>query len=386
MKGWDNISVEELYQRDINYAGIKKQIAPYLTKDESRFFGAFIVAAINFDEGGSFEPLPDVATKGLPAPYRIAATNIGFLTFTGGEVLVPLDGQHRLKAIEFAITGNDERGRSIAGVEPCDALAKEDVSVILVAYKPAKARKIFTKVNRYAKPTTTGQNIVTDDDDVIAVLTREVADELIGGQLVKFSANTIRANDSEFTTMAIIYTCNEAIISECFPGEKPDKTQLPEEAKQKLYHSKVFEVWETLLERIGIFKDAIADKKGSGDDGRCEIRKGNLLGRPVAQEVLVRAYLRLTNAGMKAEKACANLDNLPWAITEANLKTWQNVLWTGGKDGKIITKNRTIAVDIAAYLAGEELDQAKKAALLERYRELFPEGERAKLQLPELKG
>ena len=80
---------------------------------------------------------------------------MGFLTFTGGEIMVPLDGQHRLKAIQFAITGVDEKSRPI-DITPCAELGQEDVTVILVAYEATKARKIFTKVNRYAKTTTTG--------------------------------------------------------------------------------------------------------------------------------------------------------------------------------------------------------------------------------------
>lgn len=35
MKGWDDESVEERYQRRIDYHGIKSRIAPYLAKDDS---------------------------------------------------------------------------------------------------------------------------------------------------------------------------------------------------------------------------------------------------------------------------------------------------------------------------------------------------------------
>ncbi len=144
IKEWDeNLTVDERYQRDINYNRVRKQIAPYLANDESRFFGAVIVAAMNFGEEVSFEPLSDVATRGLPGLYRSAAAGMGFLTFKGGEVLVPLDGQHRLKAIEFAISARDEKGREISDFSPCAQLAQEDVTVVLVAYEPQKARKIF---------------------------------------------------------------------------------------------------------------------------------------------------------------------------------------------------------------------------------------------------
>ena len=66
IKGWDGLSVEELYYRDISYDGVKTRIAPYLANDRSRFFGAVIVTAMNFDDA-VFEPLSDIAGRGCPA-------------------------------------------------------------------------------------------------------------------------------------------------------------------------------------------------------------------------------------------------------------------------------------------------------------------------------
>ena len=385
MKEWVDESVEERYQRDINYNRVRSQIAPYLASDDSRFFGALIVAAMNFGDAVSFEPLADVTTRGLPGLYRAAASNIGFLTFTGGETLVPLDGQHRLKAIQFAITGKDEKSRDIDNVTPCTELAQEDVTVILVPYESTKARKIFTKVNRYAKTTTTGQNYITDDDDILAVLTREVANELIGGKLAKFTSNTLRPKDVHFTTLAIIYNCNEEIVRHTYPGGKLDKTHLPDSANQRLFRKKVMEVWNAVLEGVEVFAEALDDRDATGDAKRRDIRKDNLLGKPVAQECLVKAFVRLTGAptNMSADDACGRLNRLPWRMTEENLDKWQRVLWSGGKDGRIITKNRKLATALIAWAAGERITDQKRAELLEEYRKQFPEADRDR-ELPAL--
>ncbi len=298
--------------------------------------------------------------------------------------MVPLDGQHRLKAILFAITGRDEKDRPL-DLTPCTELAQEDVTVILVAYEPKKARKIFTKVNRYAKTTTTGQNYITDDDDVLAVLTREVANQLVGGRLAKFTSNTLRPKDAEFTTLAIIYNCNEEIVKRTFSEGKLDKTHLPDSAKQKLFRKKIMEVWKTVLEGIEVFADALDDKESTGDDKRREIRRTNLLGKPVAQECLVHAFVRLTGAptNMSAGDACERLNRLPWSVTEENLEKWQRVLWNGGLDGKIITKNRKLATALIAWAAGEHVSDEQRAELLADYRKQFPEGERDR-ELPVL--
>ena len=384
MPEWNNLSIEERYQRDINYRRVKDHIAPYLANDKSRFFGAVIVTAMNFGDVVSFEPLSEIATKGLPGLYRTAASNMGFLTFSGEEVLVPLDGQHRLKAIEFAVSGRDEEGNDLPNVEPCMELAKEDITVILVAFEQEKARKIFTKVNRYAKATTTGQNIVTEEDDIVAILTREVANEFIGGGLAKFRNNTLARKDREFTTLGIVYNCNLEIITRNFFAKgRPDTSHLPDLAQQKLWRMKVREVWEAVVSGIEVFADALADKEESGDSKRRDIRDSNLLGRPVVQECLVKAYLRLTDApnNMSSSAACERLNQLPWELSERNLETWQHVLWAGGvESGKIITKNRTLTTRMIAYLAGDQLADPEK--LLKDYQGLFPEGERRHRQLP----
>ena len=390
MPDWKGMSIEERYQREIDYNRVRKQIAPYLANDDSRFFGALIVTAVNLDEKAfeeAFEPLSDRTMKDLPGNlYREAAANMGFLTLRGGEMLVPLDGQHRLKAIAFALTATDNRDKPISGISPCTQLAQEDVTVILVPYEQQKARKIFTRVNKYARRTTTGQDIVTDDDDIIAVLTRDIANELIDGRLAKYKSNTLTPKDPEFTTLAIVYNCNKEIITATFPTGRVDTTQLPDPSTAQLYRDKVQEVWEFLLEGIEVFADALSDKEETGDDNRREIRKTNLLGKPVGQECLVRAFLHLTGSptNMGDEKACERLNALPWGITEENLQVWQNVLWTGGKDGKLITKNRTLATKIIAYMAGEKITAEKKSELLEEYRGLFPEAERSSKKLPEL--
>lgn len=386
MDGWADMSVEEIYQRDLNYTRVKTQIAPYLANDDSRFFGAIIVAAINFAKEVAFEPLGGLIRKGdLPNAYRRATDGIGFLTFSGGEILIPLDGQHRLKAIQFATTGSDERGKKIPAInQPCTKLADEDVTVILMDYEPKHARRIFTKVNRYAKPTTTGRNIITDDDDVVAVIAREVANELIGGRLVKHTSNTLNRSDEQFTTLSIVYNCAEQIINSNFPTGRIDKTRLPSPERIKLYRNKVTEVWEKVLENIEVFSDALADRESTGDESRRQIRASNLLGRPVAQECLVRAFLRLTNPNTKLsyDVACQRLNNLPWPIASENLAVWDRVLWAGGTDGKIITKSRNLATSLIAYLAGEALTAEQQKELLEDYRGQFPEPERESISLP----
>ena len=42
---WTYLTIEERYQRDLNYNRVKNQIAPNFANDNTRFFGAVIVAS-----------------------------------------------------------------------------------------------------------------------------------------------------------------------------------------------------------------------------------------------------------------------------------------------------------------------------------------------------
>ena len=381
MTEWENMTLEEREQRDINYTRVKNQIAPYLATDKDRFFGAIILTAKNFDSS-NFEPISDVATKGLPNLYKTQAQHMGFLTFTGGEQLIPLDGQHRLKAIQFAIEGRDEKNKPIEKFSPSSELANEDVTVMLVPYDPQKARKIFTKVNKYAKATTTGQNLVTDDDDIIAVLSRKITNDqnIIGAHLVNYKSNTLGDNDHRFTTLATLAECNEAILTAHFPPGKIDRINPPEASQAKLYEKKVIEVWEFLVEHIESFSQSLEDKDKSGDDKRREIRADFLLGKPVAQACLVKAFARLTtpDINLTNKEAADKLNAIDW---RKDASDWDRLFMSGGK---ILTKNRKLVTDILCYRAGQKLDEDQKRELLKRYLVLFPDDEKRGKKLPSL--
>ena len=86
---------------------------------------------------------------------------------------------------------------------------------------------------------------------------------------------------------------------------------------------------------------------------------------------------------MKWDEACKRLNAIPWEINEKNMAdVWQGVLWTGGTDGKMITKNRHLSARLIAYMAGESLSDDDQKKLLEDYRSMFPEQDRENKVLP----
>jgi len=379
IEGWHDLSIEERYQRDINNARVKKQIAPYIANDPDRFFGSIIVAATNLGHD-QFEPLPEMATTELPRVYRAKSSGIGFLTFDGNETMFPLDGQHRLRAIKFALLGKDERGNDIDLIErPARELADENITVIVVPFEPEKARKIFTKVNKYAKKTSPGENLVTEDDDVIAVLSRETSNQ-IGGRLVKYVSSTLTARDIHFTTLNNLAECNARILEFHLP-DPLDRKKLPEPALINRCKQILKKEWGALLSQVDLFRNMLQDKSKEGDDKRREIRRDYLLGKPIPQKCLITAYLSLTlpksGVPISSKQAIDNLNKIPW---EHDDERWDGLLVRGTK---LLYKNADISSRIIAYWAGSQLSASELQELEEKYVKLFPKEIQEKKKLPE---
>jgi DNA sulfur modification protein DndB len=146
MPDWGHESIEERYQREINYKRVRDQIAPYIANDPDRFFNALIVDILN-SEGVTFDPLSELAK--LPSLWAGLGDNFGVLKLQGSEQLVPLDGQHRLAAIRFALYGKDEKDQPIDTFQCNPLIADDDITLVLVKHDRAKARKIFNKVSCY---------------------------------------------------------------------------------------------------------------------------------------------------------------------------------------------------------------------------------------------
>lgn len=377
---WPSLEVEERFQRTLNLGRVSREIAPYLANNPDRFFGALILAAMNYEGNFEFESLNKLSVK-LPALYGTHSDNVGYLVFKGGEVLVPLDGQHRVKALDLAIAGHDDKARPLVGAQASPEVGNDDVSVVLVPFKTETARAIFTRVNRYARATSKTARLVTDDEDLFAWFARKVANECIGAHLCNISSTTLGPSDPNFTTLSALYNTVQTIVETSFPRGQVGSGNTVSEDRRQLYWDKIVRVWQTLIEELPAFKAALGDKTREGDKIRIEIRKTSLLGKPVGQEVLVGAFLRLVGAPTnKSEKAAAKaLARLPWMLDENGAAFWQRSLWSGSPEGGKIqatVAKRRLAVRIAAHAAGEKLSSTAKQDLLEQFTMEFPESER----------
>ena len=222
LEAWKEWSIFERFQRDLAIKRVEQQIVPYLARTKDRFFGALIVLVFE-PETFEFESLDKTGVR-LGRVYSDVADRMGFLTIDGGDLVV-LDGQHRLAALRGVVTAGDEvKGKYR------DKIAEDELCVMFIEHESfEKTRRIFNKVNRYAKPTSPTDNIITSEDDGSAIVARWLVEEKpplgldapspplhysdrSGEPLVEWRSTTLKPNDTKLTTLSVLYQSVQVIL------------------------------------------------------------------------------------------------------------------------------------------------------------------------------
>lgn len=272
--------------------------------------------------------------------------DIGYLTLSGKERLIALDGQHRLLALKIAIKGvyglpaGTKLPSTVKSLDPHPELAKEEISVIFVEHKNnQKIRKIFNKVNKYARQTSRGDNIITSDDDIYAVIARrlfregEVLAPVSNNELVNWKSNTLSQRSKQLTTISALYTIAETVLKEKNFSAK----MLPSEDEQEEAYGIISDFWSTLLETLNAYKEYM--KFTYANKPVSLLREQNLLMKPVTQMALAHVAAMAMDKNIAWKDIVLKLNNLDWSFDN---KLWFNIIIIGRAQRKMITGKESI--------------------------------------------
>ena len=165
-----NQGLNDMIQRELSER--VEDIAVYLKSQSDRFFNAIVVGVY----GGSPNWYPvDIDERQDEGPSELsqnARESIGILELSGKERLFAVDGQHRVEGIKLAL-------------REAETLRDEELAVIFVAHRETtvgllRTRRLFTTLNKYAKPVKKSEIIALDEDDADAIVTRRLVDEYSG--------------------------------------------------------------------------------------------------------------------------------------------------------------------------------------------------------------
>ena len=111
----------------------------------------------------------------------------------------------------------------------------DEISVIFVGHKDTKkglerTRRLFTTLNKTARPVSKGEIIALDEDDVMAICVRRLIEqtELFAGNRIAFVAsnNMPPANTTSLTTIANLYDVLTILFTNAQPAPKKRKADL----------------------------------------------------------------------------------------------------------------------------------------------------------------
>ncbi|MEH2457804.1 DNA sulfur modification protein DndB [Nostoc sp.] len=359
---WTTMSIEDRLQREPDLKRIQEQIAPYIAEAKDRFFGSMIVLV--YKGQIYFESIKKWVGEEAPHVYQSVADNIGVITIEGGA-LIMLDGQHRLLALEKVVKGE------VIG-EYREQVPNDDVCVIFLAHESnEKTRRIFNKVNRYAKPTSRGDNIITSEDDRSAIIARKLLSDgaplgvRVKGSsdvIVEWKNNTIAVRSTKLTTISVVYETVKLILSD--NGVPNDTTSRPSEEELEQYYEYVEKFWNKVLEGLQAYQKALSDSSKI-PEMRKDDHPYSLLFKAAAQIALFKGLIAATRKNrISLEEAVQRADKIDWAMS---LPVWKNVLVTPGGTMARAQQAQNLGGKLISYLiAADKMTEQETAQISTR--------------------
>lgn len=335
---YEHSPLNDELQRKLDKGRVKNEIIQFLERPD-RFFSSIVVATV----GGSpvFHPVRiSPESDGLAELFKGAGVDesFGLLVFKSGVRFYALDGQHRLSAIQTFL--KEKRSPDIS---------KDHISVVLIASqsdadKPLpeketeKRRRLFSWLNRYAKKPGKETDIIMDEEDAFAILTRRLINDYphfqpktkaparqLDSLRILMSGKSIPVGSSYFTGLQTLYAMNRILLRS--DKRLRDRTRDPSWRKPKLFiasrpeeqeldawHKELVQYWDVLFQVIPDLKKP--PEKMRNDSGKLP---DHIFFRPIGQEYVmapVARFLLDASPDKEVSKVLAPMKRIPCNLRE----------------------------------------------------------------------
>lgn len=330
------------------------EIKDYLLSHQQRFFNALVVGVyggapqwyeldIRGNELLDVEDLPDYI-EGVH----------GLLVLEGDTKLFAIDGQHRVAGIRAAIEASEEIG-------------EEDISTIFVAHSNdtqglIRTRRLFSTLNRNAKAVSQGDIVALDEDDVVAIVTRQVYGELplLRDKVLLAQSKNMPVSDVQnLTTIVTLYEVLDILLPSTRRGWKDFKKVRPKDEIIEQYYDRAVDILQALTTHFEPLQElqnsAPSDQVASKYRSRAG---GHLLFRPVGFLMVARVVRRLQDSNMALREAVGRVSAAPMFLTQ---DPWLGLLW----DGELMLtapENKKVAEHLLFNAVGGDLSEYKISA------------------------
>lgn len=351
-----NKNLRDLIQRRVTNRS--KVIATYLQTQPQRFFNALIIGVyggapkwyeLSIEKSNRFDP------DELPI-YEEGA--LGILRLDGKEKLFAIDGQHRVAGIKEALSGN---GISLLNNEEvCAIFLSADVT------KPAgleRTRRLFSTLNRYAKPVDMMDIIALDEDDAIAIVTRKLMEEhplFKNHRISVLKGKAIPATDKKcFTNITTLYEVNDIILASERGSKWKDfkRFRRPDPQLASLYQ-KTNDFWNMMVSSFPELAEVQNSLSDEGIAGKYRNRRGgHFLFRTIGLLSMAKAIKIASGKDGALASWVAKFAKAPMDLAS---EPWVGLFWDPNEKTMIIRKeNQNTATLLLLYMVGVDLTSLK---------------------------
>ena len=359
-----NESLSDMIQREIQ-SRRGEEIADYLREQSERFFNSLVIATYGGDP--NWHALSSVNGRHendlLAGLTKETLESVGFLTLNGDEKLFPVDGQHRLAGIKRFVANQD------------DSDTYDEVSVIFVAHQETqegrqRTRRLFTTLNKTARPVSKREIIALDEDDVMAICVRRLVEEtpLFDGTKIAFVAynNMPTTNMHSLTTIGNLYDILTILFTRAKTGLKRSRLSLQRTRPSDDAIDDYFRFATNFFTEIGDNFEEVGEFFSTPDTipvvakyrGR---HGGSVMFRPIGLDMFARIVAQLT-ATMELSEAIRLAAKLPRILTEA---PYAGLMWDISTS-TISNAHRVTLREVLLRMLGRS--KMSDAYLTERYR------------------
>lgn len=205
----EELKLGDWIQRDLEECRTQK-IVEYLRKQPQRFFNSLILGI--YEGNPSWQDISintEKEYKNLDEDnLEYLSRTFGILNLEGSEDIFAIDGQHRAIAIREAVKIDK-------------SLREEEITAIFVAHKTTiegkiRTRRLFSTLNRYAKPVSQSEIIALSEDNNCAIITRELIEKfpLFENKiLINKNRSIHNENQTAFTNIMVLYDIVERLVT-----------------------------------------------------------------------------------------------------------------------------------------------------------------------------
>ena len=301
-----------------------KSIANYIETQEERFFNSLILAV--YDGQPKWN---EIRTQDETGEDNY---NLGIITLTDDVKIFPVDGQHRVAGIKKAIEDNPD-------------IKSERVPVIFIGHSTdeigmQRTRRMFSTLNRYAKPVSLRDIIALDEDDVVAIASRNLIDNtdiFVTDRILDSKNKSIPdTNDMALTSIITYYECNKELLwlhikdTEVVGLEEKlirGRAKINEYIRHRptdeiisIFTQECKDFWESIVNKCPEIREANITVGAYRDNNG-----GHLFFRPIALYPFVKASVRIKEHYNKSYTQI--IESIPSELLWIQNRLWRKIIW-----------------------------------------------------------